>query len=267
MPFASTHSFAKDKVDELLSILDYATFVNETIENIKPAPLSSVNADENSQLGNLIASHNKESAYLFEKHFNSDFIYSDLKKAFLETYTKAEIDAFYDFSKSKHGNSFLKKQYSINEKVRSTLSSLVNEYYEDLNALNKNHQKEIDRLIEETENRKQPKTEEKDKKLTIADFVRFSVHRENNEMRGYRVRPGTHTNLFDASPFETNDIIIAINGNELVDPKTIREMYNLIKTSDSVLFEVKREGKIIDFVIELYDYQKLLEEKDQTKQE
>ena len=77
---------------------------------------------------------------------------------------------------------------------------------------------------------------------SINDVVRFSVHREGGKMVGYRVRPGRNRELFEQVGLQNNDIVTAVNGVNIDDPKQIRNVYQSLRTATEAQLEVLREG-------------------------
>lgn len=77
---------------------------------------------------------------------------------------------------------------------------------------------------------------------SIGDVVRFSVHREGGEMKGYRVRPGRDRKLFEQFGLKANDIVTSVNGIEVNDPKQIRSVYKSLKTATEAQLTVLRDG-------------------------
>ena len=76
---------------------------------------------------------------------------------------------------------------------------------------------------------------------TIGDVVRFSVHRKDGRMVGYRVRPGRDQELFEQVGLQTNDVVTSVNGIAIDDPRKIREVYQSLKTATSAQLNVLRE--------------------------
>ncbi|PCK09737.1 MAG: type II secretion system protein GspC [Alteromonadaceae bacterium] len=77
---------------------------------------------------------------------------------------------------------------------------------------------------------------------SIGDVVRFSVHREGGEMKGYRVRPGRDRKLFEQFGLKANDIVTSVNGIEVNDPKQIRSVYKSLKTATEAQLTILRDG-------------------------
>lgn len=78
---------------------------------------------------------------------------------------------------------------------------------------------------------------------SVGDVVRFSVHREGGKMVGYRIRPGRDRELFEEAGLKNNDIVTAVNGIAVDDPRKLREIYQNLKTATSAQLEVQRDGQ------------------------
>lgn len=78
---------------------------------------------------------------------------------------------------------------------------------------------------------------------SIGDVVRFSVHRENGAMVGYRVRPGRDRELFEQVGLKTNDVVTTVNGIRMDDPKQLKAVYQSLKTATSADLGVLRNGE------------------------
>ncbi len=85
----------------------------------------------------------------------------------------------------------------------------------------------------------------------IGDVVRFSVHREEGKMVGYRIRPGRDRELFNQVGLKANDIVTSVNGIEVNDPKQIRSVYKSMKTATEAQLSVLRNGESHSITISL----------------
>jgi general secretion pathway protein C len=75
---------------------------------------------------------------------------------------------------------------------------------------------------------------------SISDVVRFSVHRDDGQMVGFRIRPGKNRELFEQLGLQTNDIVTAVNGIPIDNAQAIRDNYQELKNASSADLEVKR---------------------------
>lgn len=75
---------------------------------------------------------------------------------------------------------------------------------------------------------------------SISDVVRFSVHREEGEMVGFRIRPGKNRELFTELGLETNDIVTSVNGIAIDNAQAIRDNYQQLKSATAADLEIKR---------------------------
>jgi len=89
------------------------------------------------------------------------------------------------------------------------------------------------------------------KAKSINDVVRFSLHRENGEVAGYRIRPGRDRGLFDQLGLKTNDVVTSVNGVVINDRNQLREIYKTMRTATEAQLEVNRDGSIIPITVSL----------------
>ncbi len=84
---------------------------------------------------------------------------------------------------------------------------------------------------------------------TISDVVRFSVHREDGQMVGYKVRPGRDRTLFEQVGLKAGDIVTNVNGRQMNDPKQLREVYQELKTAMEANLGVRRGDEEMQITI------------------
>lgn len=89
------------------------------------------------------------------------------------------------------------------------------------------------------------------KAKSINDVVRFSLHQENNEVVGYRIRPGRDRALFEQLGLKTNDIVTSVNGVVINDRNQLREIYRTMRSAKDAQLEVNRDGSIVPITISL----------------
>lgn len=77
---------------------------------------------------------------------------------------------------------------------------------------------------------------------SIGDVVRFTVARENGKMVGYKIRPGRDRELFEQLGLQTNDVVTAVNGIEINDPRKVKEVYQSLRTATEAQLELTRNG-------------------------
>lgn len=78
---------------------------------------------------------------------------------------------------------------------------------------------------------------------SLAGIFRASPVRENGEVRGYRVRPGSEGELFRRFGFEEGDIITEVNGTPLDSPQRGMELMNELGEADTLSVVVERDGQ------------------------
>lgn len=74
----------------------------------------------------------------------------------------------------------------------------------------------------------------------LSEVVRFSVHREEGQMVGFRIRPGKKRELFQQMGLRANDVVTSVNGIPIDSPQAIRDNYQQLKTATSADLEVQR---------------------------
>ncbi len=85
----------------------------------------------------------------------------------------------------------------------------------------------------------------------LADVVAMSIHRENGQVIGYKIRPGRDAETFRAKGLQTDDIVTAINGTPLSNPAKIMEIYKSMGNTTSASLEIKRGGSVITVNVEI----------------
>lgn len=79
----------------------------------------------------------------------------------------------------------------------------------------------------------------------LADVVAMSIHRENGQVVGYKIRPGRDAEKFKSVGLQADDIVTAINGMPLTNPAKIMEIYKNMGNTTSASLEIKRGGSVI----------------------
>lgn len=86
---------------------------------------------------------------------------------------------------------------------------------------------------------------------TLADVVAMSIHRENGQVVGYKIRPGRNAEMFSNLGLQTDDIVTAVNGVPLTSPGKIMEIYKNMSNATSANLEIKRGGSVINLDVVL----------------
>lgn len=79
----------------------------------------------------------------------------------------------------------------------------------------------------------------------LADVVAMTIHRENGQVVGYKIRPGRDAEKFKSVGLQADDIVTAINGMPLTNPAKIMEVYKNMGNTTSASLEIKRGGSVI----------------------
>ncbi len=79
----------------------------------------------------------------------------------------------------------------------------------------------------------------------LSDVVAMSIHRENGQVIGYKIRPGRDAEKFRSAGLQADDIVTAINGMPLNNPAKIMEVYKNMGNTTAASLEIKRGGSVI----------------------
>ncbi|WP_339616826.1 type II secretion system protein GspC [uncultured Gilvimarinus sp.] len=85
----------------------------------------------------------------------------------------------------------------------------------------------------------------------LSDVVAFNIHRENGQIKGYRIRPGRNPEAFNAAGLKAGDIVTSVNGSALDNPGKIMEIYRNLGQTTSASLEIERDGEIVTVDVEL----------------
>ncbi|MEH6580461.1 MAG: type II secretion system protein GspC [Halioglobus sp.] len=86
---------------------------------------------------------------------------------------------------------------------------------------------------------------------SLAAVVRVSAVRENNTLRGYRVDPGKNGAQFTQLGFKAGDIVTSVNGIALDNPGNTMQLYQLMRTASSAVFDLERDGESLTLTVDL----------------
>lgn len=252
LPFAAT-AHTDEKVDAIIDAFAVKEKFLTVKQELKPMDLSSGVSEGLSALKPLLDRNYQEQLNLFNQNVNWDNIQPEIVQAIKSIYNQEEIDAVNGFINSKHGASFFSKQSTVEESFVEAFTGVFTQYYQESSELSEKHQQELEvraAELEETES-EAPAPQNASHKPDIGDIVRFRVSTENGSMIGYRVSPGRKRELFEKSPFEYDDMVLSVNGIRVNEPDNIREAYNILKTNVEAHFQVRRDGELVDFVIDI----------------
>lgn len=77
---------------------------------------------------------------------------------------------------------------------------------------------------------------------SFSNFIKVSPIRQNGDLLGYRVNPGSDTGLFAATGLRNNDVVTEINGLDLTDIGQAMEAMRVMRTAKEMQITVKRDG-------------------------
>lgn len=86
---------------------------------------------------------------------------------------------------------------------------------------------------------------------SLSDVVSMSIHRENGQIVGYKIRPGRDSAMFDSLGLETGDVVKAVNGTELTSPQKVMELYRNMGDARSASLLIERNGQELSVDIDL----------------
>lgn len=76
----------------------------------------------------------------------------------------------------------------------------------------------------------------------LSDLIRYSPVLENGAIRGYRIYPGRDRARFAELGLQAGDIVTAVNGMNLSDPRQATELMNSLTDASDITLTVERNG-------------------------
>lgn len=76
----------------------------------------------------------------------------------------------------------------------------------------------------------------------LSELIRYSPVLEDGSIRGYRIYPGRDRARFSQLGLQPGDVVTAINGVDLSDPRQAAEMMNSLTDASDVVLTVERGG-------------------------
>lgn len=86
---------------------------------------------------------------------------------------------------------------------------------------------------------------------TLSDVVAMSIHRENGQIVGYKIRPGRNAEMFNSLGLQPDDVVTAVNGMPLNNPGKIMEIYRSMGSATSANLQILRNGSTVNLDISL----------------
>jgi len=86
---------------------------------------------------------------------------------------------------------------------------------------------------------------------TLSDVVAMSIHRENGQIVGYKIRPGRNAEMFNDLGLQTDDVVTAVNGMPLNNPGKIMEIYRSMGNATSANLQILRNGSTVNLDVSL----------------
>ncbi len=89
---------------------------------------------------------------------------------------------------------------------------------------------------------------------SLAEVIKFSVHRDQGEIIGYKIRPGRNREFFTQLGLQPNDIVTEINGIALNNSGSVSQVYREMREATSASITLVRDGQTESLNITLEDY-------------
>jgi len=86
---------------------------------------------------------------------------------------------------------------------------------------------------------------------SLARVVSISPVRDRGGVSGYRVAPGADRTAFDATGFQSGDIVKAVNGLALSDASNTLKLYQLMKDANQATFDIERNGESVTLSVDI----------------
>ncbi|PWI32960.1 type II secretion system protein GspC [Vibrio albus] len=83
----------------------------------------------------------------------------------------------------------------------------------------------------------------------IMQYIRLSQVKEEDEIIGYRVSPGSKRALFDSVGLQEGDVATTLNGEDLTDPKAMGRIWQNVSDLTELNLTVIRDGQPYDIYI------------------
>lgn len=78
----------------------------------------------------------------------------------------------------------------------------------------------------------------------LTDYIKISPVREGDEMKGYRVKPGKDSSLFEEAGLVSGDLAVELNGVDLTDMAESMSLMKELPTMTDISLTVDREGEL-----------------------
>ncbi len=86
---------------------------------------------------------------------------------------------------------------------------------------------------------------------TLSDVVAMSIERKEGQIIGYKIRPGRNAEMFTNLGLQTDDVVTAVNGMPLNNPRNITEIYRSMGSATSANLQILRNGTTVNLDISL----------------
>lgn len=86
---------------------------------------------------------------------------------------------------------------------------------------------------------------------SLSDVVSMSIHREDGQIMGYKIRPGRDREVFESLGLEAGDVVMAVNGTQLTSPQKVMELYRNMGDTSSASLLIRRGEQELNIDIDL----------------
>ena len=164
------------------------------------------------------------------------------------------------------------ESYFIDSKIEGTSAS-VHEIYEDrivldengvyqilmldgLDADNEQKTQQARRNVANTDASQSAKVDLNRSELLkdpskLTNYINISPVREDGEIKGYRVNPGSDSALFEQAGLENGDLVVELNGVDLTDMAASMSLLKEFPTMTEISLTVDREGQLYDLYLSI----------------
>ncbi|MCG7601611.1 hypothetical protein MHM84_17735 [Halomonas sp. McH1-25] len=73
---------------------------------------------------------------------------------------------------------------------------------------------------------------------------------EGQQLKGYRLRPGTDASLFDALPLQSGDVLVGVEGHAIRDSDALALLQQRLSQASSLYVQLQRDGRPITLKVE-----------------
>ena len=103
---------------------------------------------------------------------------------------------------------------------------------------------EPDRLRNKPEQLTTKPTRGHESATAVSQIIQLTSVREARDLKGYRISSGHLGDTFQRAGFKSNDIVVAIDGYDMTDPKQASEILRELQRLEQISITVERNGQL-----------------------